>query len=220
MPQPQPAQNVTLSLTPQQWAALQELLQHQRNPPSLFPFSAATITFDSYALLAGPIPSGTDVTQQQPFAIPYGVTFSASGGGGVFALTDFTGRSTNVVTLRNSTINPWFNETDGKIHAAFNPPVKSVSIDAYPAVGPETLGQCPKYEPYINALDSGGNQIAQATYPIPGCLNNQQNPAWGVWQTMSINRGQDDIHAVEFSVQSGTPGPHVYAVFDNLSYQR
>jgi hypothetical protein len=216
-------QAVTLTLTPSQWKALQELLALERHPPKIFPLSAGTINFDHYPLLAGPIPQGTDLTLNQPFALSCGVTFSADPGpGGVYTIADPSGRSPNIVTLRNSTVNPWFNAFDGAIRATFDPPARSVSIDALPRLGPEPIQECPKNQPYILALDATGNFIpgTEVLYPISGCVGTQQNPLWGQWQTLTINRSQADIHAVEFSAQQTQPGVNVYAVFDNLSFQR
>jgi hypothetical protein len=223
-------QSINLTLTPQQWEALQEILQLQRHPPHIYPLSAGTITFDEFPMLAGPIPSPTDLTQHQPFGVVFGVTFGADYGpsqppGSVYAITDYTGRSRNIVTLINNAMNPWFNAATGAIRATFNPPVKSVSIDACPGYGPEPTFECARNQPYLQALDANGNYIqgSEVVYPIPGCIgtnDNQQNPGWGVWQTLSINRAQDDIYSVEFSVQQTQGGPPIFGVFDNLSFQR
>jgi hypothetical protein len=227
----EPVQSINLTLTPQQWEALQEILQMQRHPRHIFPLANGTITFDEFPMLAGPIPGGTDLTLYQPFGYAFGVTFSADLGtgtapGSVYAVGDFTGRSRNIVTLLNNAMNPWFNAATGAIRATFNPPVKSVSIDAYPAYGPEPTSECARNQPYLQAYDASGSYIqgSEVVYPIPGCIdtnnNPQQNPGWGVWQTLSINRAQDDIHSVEFSVQQGQGGPPIFGVFDNLSFQR
>lgn len=103
--------------------------------------------------------------------------------------------------------------------------MKSASIDAYPVYGPEPMHECARNQPYIQAFDASGNYIqgSEVVYPIAGCIGanaDQQNPGWGVWQTLSINRTQDDIYAVEFSVQQTQGGPPIFGVFDNLSFQR
>jgi hypothetical protein len=226
----QPGTTVTVHLTPQELAAIQAILNDERHLHSIFPLANGTITFDHYPFLgrnAAVIPSNTDLTQDAVFALAFGVTFSCDGCAhprSVYAVPDFTGRSGNVVSVNplvaNSGQNPWFTASDGTIIATFNPPVRSASIDAYPADA--SAQQVPNAQPYIQGLDASQNEIpgARATYPSAGWAAGQTNPSQGpitgAWETMSISRAQADIHGVEISLTN----TDCYAVFDNLSYQR
>ena len=114
----------------------------------------------------------------------------------------------------------YFSGNNGTIRASFNPPVKSVSIDACPMFDGST-GWCPQNQPYIEALDANGVMIpgTRMLDQVPGCNsgNTAVNPAWKEWTTLpAIARPPADIYAVDFS----TTGSDVYAVFDNLTFQR
>lgn len=226
----QPGTTVTLHLTPQELEAIQAILNDKRHLQSIYPLATGTIIFDHYPFLfrnAAAIPSNTDLAQDPVFAMAFGVTFSCIGcthGRSVYAVPDFTGRSGNVVSVNplvaNSGQNPWFTASDGTIIATFDPPVRSASIDAFPADA--SAQQVPNAQPYIQGLDASRNEIpgARATYPSSGWANGQPNPSQGpitgAWETMSISRPQADIHAVEISLTN----TDCEAVFDNLSYQR
>lgn len=220
--EPQPVASVSVTLTPQQWEAIQELLNQRRLPQPVFPLASGTITFDEFPNLQGPIPNGTELVQHQPYAVTCGVTFSRPDPGrGVFVRSDPTGRTRNVVTVIDDMSNPgYFSGDNGTIRASFNPPVKSVSIDACPRFDGST-GWCPQNQPYIEAIDANGVMIAGTRQldQVPGCTsgNTAVNPAWNDWTTLpTITRPQADIYAVDFA----TTGPDVYAVFDNLTFHR
>jgi hypothetical protein len=213
LPQP-PAGSVTVTLTPDQWKLLQQLLH--LGPPHLnLPLSTGTIGFDIFPNTITALPSGTDLTQHQLYQLIDGVTFSADPGpGGVYAVTDPSGRSRNVLSLAAPPTIPWFNAHTGAIKATFNPPVRTASIDAAPGVF-ET-GEV-KNEPYIAAFDASGAFIpnTEILYPFQ-----HGDPRWGTWQTLTIARPQADIAAVEFSVQQTQGGSDVLGIFDNLHYER
>jgi hypothetical protein len=107
LPQP-PAGSVTVTLTPDQWKLLQQLLH--LGPPHLnLPLSTGTIGFDIFPNTITALPSGTDLTQHQLYQLIDGVTFSADPGpGGVYAVTDPSGRSRNVLSLAAPPTIPWF----------------------------------------------------------------------------------------------------------------
>jgi hypothetical protein len=223
-------ETVKAELTPQQWETLlgqvrvihEIVVSMQR---LVFPLSAGVITFDDYpSSLGEPIPSGTDLTQHALFSPIYGVTFSRIGGPphqtAVYAVSDFITGNGNVVSVTDpgssSGEHPWFTSSDGTIIASFAPPVRSVSIDAYPAA----LTPTPGGRPYIQGLDASGAEIRgiRADYPSSNLTENPQlgDVYTGPKVTLPISSPQPDIYAAEISLTNSD----CEAVFDNLSYQR
>jgi hypothetical protein len=213
-----PPTPIHLVLTPSQRAALQAILDAQRNPRLLNPwYSDATITFDHYPANFTPIPSGTDLAFSQPYALGYGVEFtSLPAGKAVYAVSaaHFSAQSGNVVSLNNyyptdPTKYSTFTGSDGTIVATFAAPVNWVTIDTWPYSPYANLPS--DNTPYLQALDASMNILATnlASPPVPN-----------TWQTLpAITRPQADISAVAFSVLGGDAQP-VGAVFDNLHFKR
>ena len=50
-------EKLTLTLTPQQWEVLQELLNQRHRPQPVFPLTNGTITFDEFPNLGGRFPT-------------------------------------------------------------------------------------------------------------------------------------------------------------------
>jgi hypothetical protein len=232
MAEPQPQQqNVNVSMTNEQWEAMQQLLRRPGLPGGvgglhpLGPLSSGTITFDTGLLPEFPLNPGINLVSDDVYLNLYGVTFSVDTGGpgaGVYVVTDPTGRTRNVVSLNAPPINPWFNAQSGAIRVSFASPKSLVSIDAHTTLLPENLSPI-ENEPYLMAFDAAGNYIqgSETLYPVSPYLpgGTQLNPSWGTWQTITLHRPEGDIAAVEFSVQQTQGGAPVFGIFDNLHFQ-
>ena len=107
---------------------------------------------------------------------------------------------------------PWFDARWGAVEATFDNPGDSVSIDAYALDFVESLSSGPSTSPFLEAYDASGNFLGKVFAPIN----------MGVWQTMTISTGTNNIKRVRFSVPGFPPaaGDHVYAIFDNLMHHQ
>lgn len=230
---------VTVNLPPWELALIKEILAAEENLAHVLeePFAQGVINFDTTPLPLfyshQPIASGTDLTANQPYdTVQYGVTFTALSAPGrgltaVYAASLMNAPSPpNVcslltVTVAGSTGALPFGDDDGQVQAQFNPPVKSVSIDAIPQFQkPDSnLGQVLDV-PYLRAYDAANGLLAEADYPYT-----VGDPAWGTSQTLTVNQPnlQDaaQIESVQFSAKP-TPGleQQVGGLFDNLFFQR
>jgi hypothetical protein len=213
---------VTVHLTPQQLAMLQEALKvlQEIEHQVAIELEQHLVDFDE-APFHGAVAAGTDLTQQDLYSF-YGVSFSSIPGppptgapGGVFAAPAFDAPSSpNVCSLYAPPTQPWFSEADGTVRATFTTPVRAVSIDVVPVAAGEVQGT-PDDQPYLKAFNATGGKIDEADYPLAW-----GDPKYGTAQTLLITHTQDDISYVEFSVAPGSTGAHVIAAaFDNLAFK-